>query len=141
MRTKAKAATRVWDIVVVPMVSDEIEVCWKNEDGSLQWWRASIVSSKASRKGRIFGVGSIRYHDQGQYADTIYEVDFIYDKYHGTLLKERRKSKLNECAWRRPSVPCDTATKSDQDDEDFNLSEREVCDSEKNSNKDATGSS
>ncbi len=99
--TRKRPPTRVDGVTVVPLITEEIEVCWIDEDDQKKWWIAQVLSSIPKRNGRVVGVGKIHYggYDDNQ-IDLIQDVEFIFDKKHGRLVRDMGKSRTSECAWR-----------------------------------------
>lgn len=102
--TRLRAATWVDDMLIVPNQDDHIEVCWRDADGELVWWEALVVESKPNKKGRVYGVGTIKYKNKEGLYDDPYSVEFVHDKSSGRSLRTVGSSMRFECTWRASTV-------------------------------------
>lgn len=133
MQTRKKYSTIINNVVVVPLCAEEIEVCWKQESDNLEWWTAQVVRSQACKKGRVVGTGTIRYEQRDDYKETIHEVEFLFDKRFGRLVRESGKARKCECAWKlvgedSASIPCgDTNESSAGTASNVRLDSTETC--------------
>ena len=97
--TRRKAPTRLDNLTIVPPLSVEILVYWATDSGDLEWWKADVTKVNAVKKRSVVGVGTILYETKKDHDDYVADVEFLFTKKHGRLVREVG-AKAIECAWR-----------------------------------------
>ena len=99
INTRRKAPTRLDNLTIVPPLSSDILVSWATDSGDLEWWKAVVTKVNAVKKRSFVGVGTIVYESKKDHDDYVADVEFLFSKKHGRLVREVG-AKATECAWR-----------------------------------------
>lgn len=97
--TRKKLPTRIGDVTVVPPLSTEVLVSWRNDAGEVEWWKAIVAEVTTVKKGKVVGMGVLVYDSRGAFKDCVSKVEFLYNEQNGRTVREVGM-KSSECAWK-----------------------------------------